>query len=73
MDSQNDTIEVGPGHLKMSFSIASGQLKRMYNSKTGVYCLAFPVEVVLALKGRYKMDEIRLKKKNFTHLILLGW
>ncbi|KAL0543429.1 hypothetical protein IC582_018525 [Cucumis melo] len=35
-DSQNDTIEVGPGHLKMSFSNASGQLKRMFNSKTGV-------------------------------------
>ncbi|KAH0971088.1 hypothetical protein GBA52_023244 [Prunus armeniaca] len=37
MDSpQNETIEVGPGDLKMSFSFASGQLKRMYNSKTGV-------------------------------------
>ncbi|CAL9000225.1 unnamed protein product [Prunus brigantina] len=36
MDSpQNETIEVGPGDLKMSFSFASGQLKRMYNSKTG--------------------------------------
>ncbi|XP_022977427.1 alpha-mannosidase [Cucurbita maxima] len=35
-DSQKDTVVVGPGHLKMSFSIASGQLKRMYNSKTGV-------------------------------------
>ncbi|XP_022132790.1 alpha-mannosidase [Momordica charantia] len=33
---RNDTIEVGPGNLKMSLSIASGQLKRMYNSKTGV-------------------------------------
>ncbi|KAL6220713.1 hypothetical protein ACLB2K_008469 [Fragaria x ananassa] len=37
MDSpQNETIEVGPGDLKMSFSVASGQLKRMYNPKTGV-------------------------------------
>ncbi|KAK9948409.1 hypothetical protein M0R45_003985 [Rubus argutus] len=33
---QNETIEIGPGDLKMSFSSASGQLKRMYNSKTGV-------------------------------------
>ncbi|KAK9286007.1 hypothetical protein L1049_025210 [Liquidambar formosana] len=37
MDSpQNDTIEIGPGDLKMSFSLNSGQLKRMFNSKTGV-------------------------------------
>nr|XP_011462234.1 PREDICTED: alpha-mannosidase isoform X1 [Fragaria vesca subsp. vesca] len=34
--SQNETIDIGPGDLKMSFSSASGQLKRMYNSKTGV-------------------------------------
>ncbi|XP_052196024.1 alpha-mannosidase [Diospyros lotus] len=33
---QNDTIEIGPGNLKMSFSLASGQLKRMFNSKMGV-------------------------------------
>ncbi|KAE9467642.1 hypothetical protein C3L33_00450, partial [Rhododendron williamsianum] len=33
---QNDTIEIGPGNLKLSFSKASGQLKRMFNSKTGV-------------------------------------
>ncbi|EEF31544.1 lysosomal alpha-mannosidase, putative [Ricinus communis] len=33
---QNDTIEIGPGNLKMSFSSTTGQLKRMYNSKTGV-------------------------------------
>lgn len=37
MDSpQNDTIEIGSGNLKMSFSSMTGQLKRMYNSKTGV-------------------------------------
>lgn len=36
--SGEDTIEVGLGSLKMSFSIASGELKRMYNSKTGVSC-----------------------------------
>lgn len=35
---QNDTIEVGPGNLKMAFSSTSGQLKRIYNSKTGVSC-----------------------------------
>ncbi|XP_030485943.2 alpha-mannosidase [Cannabis sativa] len=33
---QNDTIEVGPGNLKLTFSSTSGQLKRMYNSKTEV-------------------------------------
>ncbi|XP_055962394.1 alpha-mannosidase isoform X2 [Mercurialis annua] len=33
---QNDTIEIGPGNLKMYFSSTTGQLKRMYNSKTGV-------------------------------------
>ncbi|XP_039159660.1 alpha-mannosidase [Eucalyptus grandis] len=33
---QNDTIEVGPGDLKMLFSSTSGQLVRILNSKTGV-------------------------------------
>uniref|UniRef100_A0A5B7BPI0 Alpha-mannosidase n=1 Tax=Davidia involucrata TaxID=16924 RepID=A0A5B7BPI0_DAVIN len=33
---QNETIEIGPGNLKMSFSLTSGQLIRMFNSKTGV-------------------------------------
>ncbi|KAL3527226.1 hypothetical protein ACH5RR_011882 [Cinchona calisaya] len=33
---QNETITVGPGNLKLSFSSTSGQLKRMFNSKTGV-------------------------------------
>ncbi|KAL5819121.1 hypothetical protein ACOSQ4_022963 [Xanthoceras sorbifolium] len=31
-----ETIEIGPGNLKMSFSSTTGQLKRMYNSRTGV-------------------------------------
>uniref|UniRef100_A0A452XFA2 Uncharacterized protein n=1 Tax=Aegilops tauschii subsp. strangulata TaxID=200361 RepID=A0A452XFA2_AEGTS len=31
-----DTVEVGPGSLKMTFSSASGQLTRMFNSITGV-------------------------------------
>ncbi|KAI3929113.1 hypothetical protein MKW92_027696 [Papaver armeniacum] len=34
--AENDTVEIGPGDLKMSFSLTSGQLKRMVNSKTGV-------------------------------------
>ncbi|XP_010246825.1 PREDICTED: alpha-mannosidase isoform X2 [Nelumbo nucifera] len=33
---ENETVDVGPGKLKMSFSLTSGQLKRMVNSKTGV-------------------------------------
>ncbi|KAJ4714169.1 Alpha-mannosidase [Melia azedarach] len=33
---QNDTIEVGPGNLKMSFSRTTGQLKQMYNSRIGL-------------------------------------
>ncbi|KAG8660242.1 alpha-mannosidase-like isoform X2 [Manihot esculenta] len=32
----NETVEIGPGNLKMSFSSTTGQLKRMHNSKTGV-------------------------------------
>ncbi|XP_057965070.1 alpha-mannosidase [Malania oleifera] len=32
----NETVEIGPGNLKMSFSLKSGQLQRMFNSKTGV-------------------------------------
>ncbi|KAE9614590.1 hypothetical protein Lal_00012122 [Lupinus albus] len=31
-----DNIDIGPGNLKLSFSSTSGQLKRMYNSRTGV-------------------------------------
>nr|KYP55020.1 Lysosomal alpha-mannosidase [Cajanus cajan] len=33
---KSETINIGSGNLKMSFSSTSGQLKRMYNSKTGV-------------------------------------
>ncbi|KAI7740064.1 hypothetical protein M8C21_022126 [Ambrosia artemisiifolia] len=33
---QNDTIEIGPGSLKMLFSLQSGQLKRIINSRTGI-------------------------------------
>ncbi|KAJ1295941.1 hypothetical protein BS78_01G261000 [Paspalum vaginatum] len=32
----NDMVEVGPGPLKMSFSLAFGQLKRIFNSVSGV-------------------------------------
>nr|ACF81330.1 unknown [Zea mays] len=33
---RNDTVEVGPGSLKLSFSSASGQLERIFNSVSGV-------------------------------------
>ncbi|XP_047319755.1 alpha-mannosidase [Impatiens glandulifera] len=33
---QNETVEIGPGNLKLSFSSTTGQLKRMFNSRTGV-------------------------------------
>ncbi|CAL0331922.1 unnamed protein product [Lupinus luteus] len=33
---KNEIIEIGQGNLKVSFSSESGQLTRMYNSKTGV-------------------------------------
>ncbi|KAG0549849.1 hypothetical protein BDA96_01G289800 [Sorghum bicolor] len=33
---RNDMVEVGPGSLKLSFSSASGQLKRIFNSVSGV-------------------------------------
>ncbi|PIN15023.1 Glycosyl hydrolase, family 38 - alpha-mannosidase [Handroanthus impetiginosus] len=36
MDLKKETIKVGPGNLKLSFSSSSGQLKRMFNSKTGI-------------------------------------
>ncbi|XP_024035848.1 alpha-mannosidase isoform X2 [Citrus clementina] len=38
---QDKTVEVGPGNLKMSFSRTTGQLKRMYNSRTGV-----PIKII---------------------------
>ncbi|XP_022885757.1 alpha-mannosidase-like isoform X4 [Olea europaea var. sylvestris] len=31
-------IEIGPGNLKLSFSSASGELERMFNSKSGLMC-----------------------------------
>ncbi|KAF5192814.1 Alpha-mannosidase [Thalictrum thalictroides] len=34
--SQNETVDVGPGNLKMYFSATTGQLKRMINVKAGV-------------------------------------
>ncbi|XP_077246592.1 alpha-mannosidase-like isoform X2 [Tasmannia lanceolata] len=34
--SQNETFEVGPGDFRMSFSLKSGQLKRITNYRTGV-------------------------------------
>ncbi|KAL0379122.1 UNVERIFIED_CONTAM: Alpha-mannosidase [Sesamum radiatum] len=33
---KKETIEIGPGNLKLSFSSSSGQLKRIFNSKTGI-------------------------------------
>lgn len=39
---QNETIEIGPGNIKMSFSSTSGQLKRIYNTKTGVISFTVP-------------------------------
>ncbi|KAG8388777.1 hypothetical protein BUALT_Bualt02G0160500 [Buddleja alternifolia] len=36
MMQEKETIEIGQGNLKLSFSSSSGQLKRMYNSKTGI-------------------------------------
>nr|GMC93393.1 alpha-mannosidase isoform X1 [Ipomoea batatas] len=33
---QNGTVEIGSGNLKLSFSSESGQLKRFFNSRTGV-------------------------------------
>ncbi|XP_057795221.1 probable alpha-mannosidase At5g66150 [Salvia miltiorrhiza] len=34
--AQNETINIGPGNLKLSISTTSGQLTRIFNSKTGV-------------------------------------
>lgn len=34
--AQNETVEIGPGNLKLTFSSTSGQLTRISNSKTGV-------------------------------------
>nr|6B9O_A Chain A, Alpha-mannosidase from Canavalia ensiformis (jack bean) [Canavalia ensiformis]6B9O_B Chain B, Alpha-mannosidase from Canavalia ensiformis (jack bean) [Canavalia ensiformis] len=36
LSQKGETLNIGPGDLKMSFSSLTGQLKRMYNSKTGV-------------------------------------
>ncbi|GFS35795.1 glycosyl hydrolase family 38 protein [Actinidia rufa] len=37
--SLNETVEIGPGNLKIFLSSASGRLERMFNSKTGVNIL----------------------------------
>ncbi|WCJ28982.1 Alpha-mannosidase [Euphorbia peplus] len=34
--AQTDSVEIGPGNLKMSFSSTTGQLIGMFNSRTGV-------------------------------------
>ncbi|WCJ28983.1 Alpha-mannosidase [Euphorbia peplus] len=34
--AQTDSVEIGPGNLKLSFSSTTGQLIRMSNSRTGV-------------------------------------
>lgn len=34
--AQSETVEIGPGNLKLTFSTTSGQLTRISNSKTGV-------------------------------------
>ncbi|XP_065878409.1 alpha-mannosidase isoform X2 [Euphorbia lathyris] len=34
--ARKDSVEIGPGNLKMSFSSVTGQVTRMYNSRTGV-------------------------------------
>ncbi|KAH6760034.1 Glycosyl hydrolase family 38 protein [Perilla frutescens var. frutescens] len=34
--NENETIEIGPGNLKLTFSTTSGQLTRIFNSKTGI-------------------------------------
>ncbi|KAK7360218.1 hypothetical protein VNO77_02200 [Canavalia gladiata] len=36
VSQKSETINIGPGDLKMSFSSISGQLIRMHNSRTGV-------------------------------------
>lgn len=41
VSSSNDTVEVGPGNLRISFSLISGQMERMTNIKTGVSCVVF--------------------------------
>lgn len=61
-NQENETIEIGKGHLKMSFSLTSGQLKRMSNTKTGVgsftpklfsnacdFCLKFTTKIISRL------------------------
>ncbi|KAL9679438.1 hypothetical protein QQ045_017300 [Rhodiola kirilowii] len=35
-DPRSDTVEVGSGNMKLSYSTDSGQLKRVFNSRTGV-------------------------------------
>lgn len=46
---KNETVEIGPGNLKLSFSLASGQLTRIFNSRTGVNSL-------LLLKWNIKLN-----------------
>ncbi|KAI3431158.1 Bulb-type lectin domain-containing protein [Psidium guajava] len=45
----SDTIEVGPGDMKMLFSSTSGQLVRMFNPKMGV-SLVKVIDCCLAMR-----------------------
>ncbi|KAG6700778.1 hypothetical protein I3842_08G130500 [Carya illinoinensis] len=51
---QKETVEIGPGNLKMSFSLTSGQLKSIYNIKTGVY---LPVQQSYLWYGSSSRDD----------------
>lgn len=47
---ENGAIEVGPGPLKMTFSSVSGQLTRVFSSKTGVSCFCQTIITIVIAK-----------------------
>ncbi|XP_058081600.1 alpha-mannosidase-like isoform X2 [Magnolia sinica] len=61
--SQNETLEVGPGNLKMSFSSTFGQLKHMTNYRTGVKDLDVELESTKQKSKQNLQQAILIERK----------
>ncbi|XP_058108096.1 uncharacterized protein LOC131251420 isoform X2 [Magnolia sinica] len=64
--SQNETLDAGPGNLKMSFSSTSGQLKRMTNYRTGVKDLDVELESTKQKSKQNLQQAILIERERVT-------
>ncbi|XP_058070901.1 PX domain-containing protein EREL1-like [Magnolia sinica] len=66
--SQNETLEVGPENLKMSFSSTSGQLKRMTNYRTRVKDLDVELESTKQKSKQNLQQAILIERERVTQM-----